>query len=285
MRVLTVSLLVALAGATLAQGAVLDISNGQPGYATDVKEAWVRGYGGGTNRDQQNTRQPDAAASSTGAWYRMYSTDAPGSRSGGASYLVGFDVSDIPTNNIVNSATLTLTYRRNQGTDVTGRKLAKLAAGSSWSEGPNVHEPNATSGGVTWNNRITHPTTATPWSTAGALGFGDGDGGGTNPLDQSGAHMTFDTIGGTTGSYQQKTFDVTAWVQDWVTNPANNQGMVTWGGTNGGIDAFWAMVGTDDSAAPSFRPSLVIDYMVPEPTSLLLVGAGMFAFMRRRRMA
>jgi hypothetical protein len=255
---------VAWLGAGVAAANVVTIGPGVGGYDNLVREAWLRGYGDPSNRENHSTRDPNAAASGVTAAYRMYALNAEASRQGGAAYLLRFDLAGagVPQGATINSATLTLYYRNNSGVSTTGRRLAKLLPGRNWTEGASTFAGPAVSGEPTWNSRISYPVgnvNRIPWATAGGS-YGDGDGAGTNPADHEAASaISFDTTG---GGFLQKTFDVKTWVQAWVTTPANNAGMVAWGGTDAtpGVNGFWSLVGRADSSSPSFRPSLVIDF-------------------------
>ena len=86
--------------------------------------------------------------------------------------------------------------------------------------------------------------------------------------------------------------DITSWVQDWVNTPANNTGMLWWGGNSadsGSGNRFFHFGTKEDGAGPAGEaaaaaPRLLIDYtVVPEPGAIVLLAAGLLTFIACRR--
>ncbi len=242
-------------GVGAAQADVLDISMTAQGvnYNTMVRDAKLRGDGGLQDWNL------GAGSGGSNRFYANYLLN--GSPSGRLNtFLQWFDVSSIPAGSVINSATLT-TYMANQSANTrtwVDVNLSRLQSGNNWVEfvlgGAGPH----TDGSVTWNNRITHPTTPTPWATPGALGGADID---------LGTTQTFDVVG-IDGQATTVVRDISAWVQGWVTTPASNAGILWWGGKNDDSNAqnrYFHFGTKEDGGGPasdtvSQAPSLVINY-------------------------
>jgi hypothetical protein len=273
------SVLAVLAIAGSVQADVLDISMGAQGanYGNMVRDAKLRGDGG---LEDWNLGE------GSGGSNRFYAaTDLAGTPNGRLNtFLQWFDVSSIPAGSTINSATLT-THMANQTANTrtwVDVNLSRLQSGNNWVEvvvgGSGPH----TDGSVTWNNRISHPTTPTPWAAAGALGAADID---------LGTTQTFDVVG-IDGSATSVARDITAWVQAWVNNPASNAGMLWWGGKNndsGPANRYFHFGTKEDGPGPAgdsnaAAPTLLIDYtLIPEPTAALLLSGGLLLTLRRSR--
>jgi hypothetical protein len=132
---------------------------------------------------------------------------------------------------------------------------------------------------VTWNSQASGVAF---WGLPGATG----------PTDiVIATTQTFDLVG-VDGAATTITRDITAWVQDWVNNPANNNGMLWWGGNSadsGSGNRYFYFGVKEDGAGPAndaaaAAPTLVIDYtVVPEPGAIVLLAAGLLTFIACRR--
>jgi hypothetical protein len=278
MRVLTVSSLVLLAGAALAQANTLDISIAAQGagYNTMVRDAKLRGDGGLDNANLGNT------SGGSNRFYADFLADNTTPTTRKTHVVQWFDVSSIPSGAIINSASLVTRFANQTANNrtFTAVKLSRLNAGKDWTEG--VGQNPATDGSVTWNHQKGNTV---PWTSNGAANATDID---------LGTTQTFDLVG-VDGSATIITRDITAWVQSWVNTPANNNGMLWWGGGSSDSDSgnrYFHFGTKEDGAGPAGEtnaaaPSLLIDWTpVPEPTAgLLLVAGSLPMLLRRKRMA
>jgi hypothetical protein len=195
-----------------------------------------------------------------------------------------FDVSSIPAGSTINSAILTQYFSNQTANNRTfvNLKLSQLQSGKGWTEG--LGQAPATDGSVTWNNQRSGatPAVSTPWGTPGA----------TSPSDiVLATTQTFDLVG-VADTATQIDRDITSFVQDWVNNPANNAGLLWWGGNSAdsASDNRYFMFGVkEDGAGPAGEatfaaPRLLIDYTpVPEPGATVLLAAASLTLIARRR--
>ncbi len=262
------SFVLAVSLTAVAQAAVLNIADGQPGYASMVQDAALRGEG---ESSPGNPWVNGNIGNATGfGSHRMYPDVGAATGRGPRRYLTQFNVSSIPAGSTINSATMSLFFQRSgsNAPAITGFKLSRVLPGKDWTEG--VGQAPATDGSVTfaWQKAQT-----AAWATPGATGATDID---------LGTSITFDKSG--PGISEYVNFDIAAWVQAWV-NGTQNNGALLWGGIGNGVDAYYGIVGkevTDVGGNP--RPKLVIDYTpIPEPTAGLLLAASLLLAVRRRQ--
>ena len=146
--------------------------------------------------------------------------------------LLQFDLSSIPSNAIVNNATLKM-----QSTQIGGMlNINVYEMLQSWVEGTG----NGTAGSANWNQSAP----ATNWTTAGGT---------YNPV----AVATLNT-----NSTGQHTWSVTSLVQAWVAGSQVNNGLMVASPDGGGNRTV-----TYDSSEGTTAPVLVIDYTVPANTA------------------
>jgi hypothetical protein len=77
-------------------------------------------------------------------------------------------------------------------------------------------------------------------------------------------------------------------VQNWLNNPASNNGWVIKNQdetTATDFLAFWSWQGAANNNDPAIAPDLTVDYETPEPSGLLLMAVCIPLAMRRRRAA
>lgn len=256
--------IVLLAIAGVVCGDVLWIAPSQPGYTSMTKDAKLRGDGG---LGDYNI----GAGSAAGGNNRFYALNYD---DGGVinptdrlnSFLQWFDVSSIPAGSAVTKADLWFYMGAgNTGADFYDVKLSRLRAGKDWIEG--VNQGPATDGSVTWNNQVSSATPV-PWDAPGAYG--------ANDIDQA-SSISF---GWTFDSGDWICLDIKDWVQDWVNGTWANTGMVYWGGTVVHYDpAKYFMFNTKEDVN---GPELWVEYVIPEPASLLLLAGGLALALRRR---
>lgn len=274
-RMLMTGALVGLLGVSAVQAATLDISIAAQGaaYNNMVADAKLRGDVAGGFQDANLGN----VSGGSNRFYANYLDDGVTLTSRMTHFVQRFDVSSIPAGSIINSAFLT-TYFANDNANnrtFTNVKLSQLQPGKAWVEG--VGQQPATDGSVTWNHQAGNTI---PWTAPGA----------TSDIVLA-TTQTFDLVG-VDGSATAIIRDITPWVQNWVNNPANNTGMLWWGGNSADSDSgnrrFW-LGSKEDGEGPAgdlaaAAPTLVIDYIpVPEPGAIVLLAAGLLTLITRRR--
>jgi hypothetical protein len=279
-RMLMTSAFVGLLGAGAVRAATLDISAAALGNYNDlVADAKLRGDGG---LEDANL----GAGTGSGGANRIYANflldgTTPSGRAN--TFVQRFDVSGIPAGSTINSAILTQWFSNQTANNRTfvNLHLSQLQPGKGWIEG--VGLAPATDGSVTWNNQVSGVTPAPPipWGTPGA----------TSPSDiVQATTQTFDLVG-VDGSATQIDRDITSFVQDWVNNPANNTGLLWWGGNNADSasgNRYFMFGVKEDGAGPAGEatfaaPRLLIDYTVPEPGATVLLAAASLTLIALRR--
>jgi hypothetical protein len=275
-RILTIGALIGLLGVSALDAAILDISIAAQGdaYTNMVQDTKLRGDGGLENWN---------LGASLGGSMRMYANyllDGTTASGRANTFLQRFDVSSIPPGSTINSATL-ITYLANQTANnrtFVNVKLSRLLPGKNWVE--TFQEPPGTDGphfdgSVTWNNQVSYDTNNVPpaiaWAAPGATGAAD--------IDLA-TTQTFDVVG-VDGSPTAITNDIKSWVQDWVNNPTNNNGMAWWGGNSADSasgNRYFLFGVKEDGVGPASdsvaaAPTLVIDYSTStSPSPVLLVN-------------
>ena len=104
--------------------------------------------------------------------------------------------------------------------------------------------------------------------------------------------QTFDLVG-VDGTATQIDRDITSFVQDWVNNPANNTGLLWWGGNNADSasgNRYFMFGVKEDGGGPAGEaafsgPRLLIEYTVPEPGAAGLFAGASLMFIGRWRKA
>jgi len=279
---LMTSALVGLLGVSAVHAATLDISLAAQGaaYNNMVADAKLRGDTAGALQDANLGN----GSGGSNRFYANYLDDGMTLDSRMTHFLQRFDVSSIPAGSIINSAFLT-TYFANDNANnrtFTNVKLSQLQPGKAWIEG--VGQNPATDGSVTWNSQAARatPETTTPWATPGATSASD---------IVLATTQTFDLVG-VDGTATAVNRNITLWVQDWVNNPANNTGLLWWGGNSADSDSGnrrFLLGSKEDGAGPAgdlaaAAPTLVIDYtVVPEPGAIVLLAAGLLTLIAGRR--
>lgn len=167
--------------------------------------------------------------------------------------LVKFDVSSIPANATITSATLTLNLTQSISFGDTQRVHKVLAA---WGEGasttgsteesPGGRGAAAQAGDATWLFRL-FPGTA--WAAAGG--------------DFVAAASASTTVDGEPGPFSWTGASLAADVQSWLVTPASNFGWMVRGIEGGGLNA--KRYASSENPDEALRPVLSVSYTVPPP--------------------
>ncbi|HEY3285450.1 MAG TPA: Ig-like domain-containing protein, partial [Armatimonadota bacterium] len=170
-------------------------------------------------------------AGTTSDSYRLLVTSGSGTNPYESRALLRFDGLNLPAGAVVTSASLTLTFEH----AIFGAQLQGYYLNTAW---------NASTSAVNWLNR----DTGKAWSTPGASG-----------ADRvAGKSFTVSGFNSTTNQQKRITLD-TSVVQNWVSNPTSNQGIVL---ANPVLDKTLWLYSSEQSKA-SQRPLLTITYTVP----------------------
>jgi hypothetical protein len=151
--------------------------------------------------------------------------------------LLQFDLSSIPANATINSATLQM-----QSTQIGGTlNISVYEILQAWTEGTG----NGTAGEANWNQRVT----GTNWTTAG------------------GTFNSTAVANLNTSATGQHTWDITSLVQGWVDGSNSNNGLMVASPDGGGNRTV-----TYDSSEGTTPPVLVIDYSLSSSTPPLILN-------------
>ncbi|MFN0136336.1 MAG: DNRLRE domain-containing protein [Phycisphaerae bacterium] len=205
----------------------------------------------------------DPLSNGAGQWMFVGETTSNGSRRG----VIEFDVlGNLPAGSVVTAVSLKMhVSRTNAGTQNVG--LQRLT--SDWGEAlSDAGEPGGNGvtpdiGDATWEHSF-YPSTT--WTTPGG--------------DFSPIISAVRTVSGV-GFYTWNTnAQLVADVQSWLDSPAQNFGWIMVGRENAGRTS--KRFDTHENLDEGFRPSLTIEYIVPEPGSLTLLMLAGGAMLRRR---
>jgi hypothetical protein len=202
---------------------------------------------------------------SNGAGVYMFTgeTISNGSRRG----LVAFDVASvIPAGSIIDSVTLRMYCSR----ATAGTRLTELhRVLQNWGEGASdAGEPGGGGG-------ISEPGDATWIHTFFPDQFWNAPGGDYSPASSG------ETSLGGIGFYNWSTTDMRSDVQSWLDSPGGNFGWLLLGLEDMGRSA--KRLNTHEHTDAQTRPTLIVNYTIPEPTSLLAFVAGAALLLARRR--
>lgn len=165
----------------------------------------------------------------------------------GFAYILYFDISTIPTNATVTSATVQLYVSEQNCTAETAGVRAIQNPDSSGAFAANTASGDVFNQYATW--RYKNETGTVKWSTGG---------GSSNFTDVYGASDEDTQSISACAAYAAKTWTVTNMVQGWVTTPASNSGMTFNLASTGNVavrNRFYATSGE--------RPLLTVNYTVP----------------------
>jgi hypothetical protein len=193
--------------------------------------------------------------------------------------LLHFNLSSIPAGATITSASLRLTAEnRGQNGDRTMTLHMLL---QDWGQGSSTGGGSGGGAGgpallndATWLYRFyvpTSPGTSQPWTTSG--GSFSSTSSGTATCPNLGGNFTFNG-----NSSSQMVADIRAW----LANPTNNFGWELSGDESTAYTA--KRIYSREYSVVASRPTLTITYAVPEPSSLLLIGATAGLMSWRRRM-
>lgn len=190
--------------------------------------------------------------------------------------LLQYDVSSIAAGATITSATLTIRngvyYNLTGSAQAATVELRHIVEGNPWTEG-----------GATWQ---TYDGT-NAWSQTGVGGVGGGgDLAGTGAWVSSTVIDSFTTpaapaVPGEIGAPID--LDITALVQSWVAGTLENNGLSLQMASGFDGNSFLILIPNSESAAVDTTPIITVEYTIPEPTSLGLVGLGALTMLPRRR--
>jgi hypothetical protein len=213
--------------------------------------------------------------------------------------LMAFNVSSIPANATITSVTLDLyigMVAGSGGNNVTNsgspRTISLYDESQPW--GASINAAGATSfaghgqgsaanpGDATWNDAAYNSNSllAVPWSSG-------------SPANITGNSVALATTSGIPGTsnaeVQWSSTALDTQVQDWVENPASNNGLVVVNADSTSAQSFlgfWSASGAANSGN-GLAPDLVVSYVtsVPEPASISLLAGSAVLLLRRKKQA
>lgn len=179
--------------------------------------------------------------------------------------LTAFDLTGIPIDALINSVTLRVHCSR---TSSGSRAVQLRRVDADWGEGTSDSgEPGGSgaapsAGDATWIHTFFDQAF---WSAPGG--------------DFSSNVSSAVSVAGT-GFYTFPTSaNLVSDVQQWVNDPTDNFGWLLMGPEDGGASA--KRLDTREHPTPEWRPTLTVNYTIPEPTSITLLLAGLSALRRR----
>ncbi len=232
----------------------------------------------GNVKAQTNVTVGSAADTGMDSFYQTASHGDWGALDAGSAFgagvevvrgLFSFDLSSIPTNAIVLSASFHLAFTSFQQTNITTLSLYRMT--TPWTES-----------GATWLTT----DGSTPWGAPGAAGAGD-------HAAMASTSLSSGFVGSETSSnagfYTFSGAGLVADVQNWINNPSQNDGWILLNSDEVNVSSvkqFWTKEYLSAYPAIGYNatPFLAITY-IPEPaaTALVALGLGACCWLRRRR--
>lgn len=191
--------------------------------------------------DRTETKTPN----SVNGYDTSLNSDFPGANYGGKNTfgptdnirgLIRFDLSDLPADSVIYSATLTVHPNPSGANVIHAHQVT-----SEWQEGNCINQ-SCTPDGATWTNRVISPLPL-PWGSPG----GDFE---ATPVASGTTYVDV---------YPTVDLEITALTQDWVRGTVSNYGVMLLSGTPG--VAF--NLASSDNVDPGQWPSLTISYSCP----------------------
>lgn len=184
--------------------------------------------------------------------------------------LIGPDAAQIPAGATITSATLRMSMAV---PSVASTSIAAHQLLQDWTEGNGNWTPVAGSYyGATWNYASANSGTDVAWNTAWTVSRAVTPATFTGPI---GPELSRG-VGATINTIPVEDFDVTLAVQNWASGQSNfGIAMMSkeWSPAE-----FWSR----ENGTASLNPQLIVDYAIPEPTSLAMLFVGGMLVLRRK---